>query len=126
MLNPKCQVSVFLLYILLDYFLNDIIYLMITYKCNLISCYLLIFHFVGGCMIRVMTNDGQVLNMQEKLSTNEEVVMTIVKSSNNGIEVRSKRIGKVGGSKMNNTNDNYLSKSNIINGKVNRNNLCYV
>ena len=126
MLNPKCQVSVFLLYILLDYFLNDIIYLMISYKCNLISSYLLIFYFVGGCTIRVKTNDGQVLNMQEKLSTNEEEVMTIVKSSNNGIEVRSKRIGKVGGSKMNNTNDNILSKSNIINGKVNRNNLSYV
>ena len=126
MLNPKCQVNVFLLYILLDYFLNDIIYLMISYKCNLISYYLLIFHFVGGCTIRVKTNDGQVLNMQEKLSTNEEVVMTIVKSSNNGIEVWSKRIGKVGGSKMNDTNDNILSKSNIINGKVNRNNLSYV
>ena len=41
-------------------------------------------------MIRVKTNDGQVLNMQEKLSTNEEVVTTIVKSSNNGIEVQSK------------------------------------
>ena len=64
--------------------------------------------------------------MQEKLSTNEEVVMTIIKSSNNGIEVRSKRIGKVGGSKMNDTNDNIVSKSNIINGKVNCNNLCYV
>ena len=48
--------------------------------------------------------------------------MTIVKSSNNGIEVRSKCIGKVGGSKMNDTNDNIVSKSNIINGKVNRNN----
>ena len=47
-------------------------------------------------MIRVKTNDGQVLNMQEKLSTNEEVVMTIIKSSTNGIEVQSKRIGKVG------------------------------
>ena len=64
--------------------------------------------------------------MQEKLNTNEEVVMTIVKSSNNGIEVWSKHIGKVGGSKMNDTNDNIVSKSNIINGKVNRNNLCYV
>ena len=64
--------------------------------------------------------------MQEKLSTTEEVVMTIIKSSNNGIEVRSKPIGKVGGSKMNNTNDNIVSKSNIINVKVNRNNLCYV
>ena len=126
MLNPKCQVSVFLLYILLDFFMNNIIYLMISYKCNLISCYLLIFHFVGGCMIRIKTNDGQVLNMQEKLNTNEEVVMTIMKSSNNGIEVRSKRISKVGGSKMNDTNDNILLKSNIINGKVNRNNLCYV
>ena len=77
-------------------------------------------------MITVKTNDGQVLNLQEKLSTNEEVVMTIVKSSDNGIEVRSKRIGKVGGSKMNDTNDNIVSKSNIINGKVNRNNLFYV
>ena len=77
-------------------------------------------------MIRVKTNDGQVLNMQEKLSTNEEVVMTIIKSSTNGIEVRSNRIGKGGGSKMNNTNDNIVSKSNIINGKVNCNNLCYV
>jgi len=52
--------------------------------------------------------------------------MTMVKSSNNGIEVRSKCIGKVGGSKMNDTNDNIVSKSNIINGKVNCNNLCYV
>ena len=77
-------------------------------------------------MIRVKTNDGQVLNMQEKLSSNEEVVMTIIKSSNNGREVRSKHIGKVGGSKMNDTNDNIVSKSNIINGKVNCNNLCYV
>ena len=77
-------------------------------------------------MIRVKTSDGQVLNMQEKLSTNEEVVMTIIKSSNNGIEVRSKRIGKVGGSKMNDTNDNIVLKSNIINGKVNCNKLCYV
>ena len=64
--------------------------------------------------------------MQEKLSTNEEVVMTIIKSSTNSIEVRSKRIGKVGGSKMNDTNDNIVSKSNIINDKVNCNNLCYV
>ena len=64
--------------------------------------------------------------MQEKLSTNEEVVMTIVKSSNNGIEVQSKHIGKVGGSKMNDTNDNIVSKSNIINGKVNHNNIYYV
>ena len=77
-------------------------------------------------MITVKTNDGQVLNLQEKLSTNEEVVMTMVKSSNNGIEVRSKRIGKVGGSKMNDTNDNIVSKSNILNGKVNRNNLFFV
>ena len=77
-------------------------------------------------MITVKTNDGQVLNLREKLSTNEEVVMTMVKSSNNGIEVRSKRIGKVGGSKMNDTNDNIVSKSNILNGKVNRNNLFYV
>ena len=77
-------------------------------------------------MITVKTNDGQVLNLQEKLSANEEVVMTMVKSSNNGIEVRSKRIGKVGGSKMNDTNDNIVSKSNILNGKVNRNNLFYV
>ena len=121
MLNPKCQVSVFLLHILPDYFMNNIIYLMISYKFHL-----LIFYFVGGCMIRVKTNDGQVLNMQEKLSTNEEVVMTIIKSSTNGIEVWSKRIGKGGGSKMNDTNDNIVSKSNIINGKVNCNNLCYV
>ena len=64
--------------------------------------------------------------MQEKLSTNEEVVMTIIKSSTNSIEVRSKRIGQVGRSKMNDTNDNIVSKSNIINGKVNCNNLCYV
>ena len=77
-------------------------------------------------MITVKTNDGQVLNLREKLSTNEEVVMTMVKSSNNGIEVRSKHIGKVGGSKMNDTNDNIVLKSNIINGKVNCNNLCYV
>ena len=52
--------------------------------------------------------------------------MTMVKSSNNGIEVWSKRIGKVGGSNMNDTNDNIVSKSNILNGKVNRNNLFYV
>ena len=77
-------------------------------------------------MIRVKTNDGQVLNMQEKLSTNEEVVMTIIKSSTNGIEVQSKCIGQGGQSKMNNTNDNIVSKSNTINGKVNCNNLCYV
>ena len=77
-------------------------------------------------MIRVKTNDGQVLNMQEKLSTNEEVVMTIIKSSTNGIEVRSKCIGQVGRSKMNDTNDNIVLKSNTINGKVNCNNLCYV
>ena len=77
-------------------------------------------------MITVKTNDGQVLNLWEKLSTNEEVVMTMVKSSNNGIEVRSKRIGKVGGSKMNDTNHNVVSQSNILNGKVNRNNLFYV
>ena len=77
-------------------------------------------------MITVKTNDGQVLNLREKLSTNEEVVMTMVKSSNNGIEVWSKCIGKVDGSKMNDTNDNIVSKSNILNGKVNRNNLFYV
>ena len=77
-------------------------------------------------MIRVKTNDGQVLNMQEKLSTNEEVVMTIIKSSTNSIEVRSKCIGQVGRSKMNDTNDNIVSKNNIINDKVNCNNLCYV
>ena len=59
-------------------------------------------------MIRVQRNDGEVLNMQEKLSTNEEVVMTIIKSSTNGIEVRSKRIGQVGRSKMNDTNDNIV------------------
>ena len=64
------------------------------------------------------------MNLWEKLSTNDEVVM--VKSSNNSIEVWSKRIGKVGGSKMNDTNDNIVSKSNIIHGKVNCNNLCYV
>ena len=64
--------------------------------------------------------------MQEKLSTNEEVVMTIIKSSTNGIEVRSKRIGQVGGSEMNDRNDNIVSKSNTINGKVNCNNLFYV
>ena len=50
-------------------------------------------------MITVKTNDGQVLKLREKLSTNEEVVMQMVKSSNNSIEVRSKCIGKVGGSK---------------------------
>ena len=77
-------------------------------------------------MIRVKTNDGQVLNMQEKLSTNEEVVMTIIKSSTNGIEVWSEHIGQVCRSKMNDTNDNVVSKSNTINGKVNCNNLCYV
>ena len=59
-------------------------------------------------MITVKTNDGQVLNLWEKLSTNEEVVMTIVKSSNNGIEVQSKRIGKAGESKMNDTNHNVV------------------
>ena len=84
------------------------------------------FYFVGGCTIRVKTNDGHVLNMQEKLSTNEEVAMTIIKSSTNGIEVRSKRIGKGGGSKMNDTNADIVSKSNKIDGKVNWNNLCYV
>ena len=94
---------------------------MISYKCHL-----LIFYFVGGCTIRVKTNDGQVLNMQEKLSTNEEVVITIIKSSTNGIEVRSKRIGKGGGSTMNDTNADIVSKSNIISGKVNWNNLCHV
>ena len=54
--------------------------------------------------------------------------MPMVKSSNNGIEVRSKCIGKVGGSKMNDTNDNIVSKSNILNVKVNRNNfiLCII
>ena len=52
--------------------------------------------------------------------------MTMVKTSNNGIEVWSKHIGKVGGSKMNDTNDKIVSKSNILNGKVNRNNLFYV
>ena len=78
MLNPKCQVSVVLLYTLRHYFLNNIIYLMISYKCHL-----LIIYFVGGCTIRVKTNDGQVLNMLEKLSANEEVVMTIIKSSTN-------------------------------------------
>ena len=77
-------------------------------------------------MITVKTNDGQVLNLWEKLSTNEEVVMTMVKTSNNGIEVRSKCIGKVGGSKMNDTNDKIVSKSNILHGKVNSNNLFYV
>ena len=94
---------------------------MISYKCHL-----LIFYFVGGCTIRVKTNDGQVLNMQEKLSTNEEVVITIIKSSTNGIEVRSKCIGKGGGSTMNDTNADIVSKSNIISGKVNWNNLCHV
>ena len=64
--------------------------------------------------------------MQEKLSTNEEVAMTIIKSSTNGIEVRSKCIGKGGGSKMNDTNADIVSKSNKIDGKVNWNNLCYV
>ena len=48
--------------------------------------------------------------------------MTMVKSSNNSIEVRSKRIGKAGGSEMNDTNDNVVSQSNIWNGKVNCNN----
>ena len=52
--------------------------------------------------------------------------MTMVNTSNNGIEVRSKCIGKVGGSKMNDTNDKIVSKSNILNGKVNHNNLFYV
>ena len=64
--------------------------------------------------------------MQEKLSTNEEVAMTIIKSSTNSIEVRSKRIGKGDGSKMNDTNADIVSKSNKIDGKVNWNNLCYV
>ena len=77
-------------------------------------------------MIQVKTNDGQVLNMWEKLSTNEEVVMTIVTSLNNGIEVRSKHIGKAVGNEMNDTNDNVVSQNNILNGKVNRNNLFYL
>ena len=77
-------------------------------------------------MITVKTNNGQVLNLREKLSTNEEVVMAMVKSSNNGIEVRSKRIGKADGSEMNDTNDNVVSQSNILNGKVNCNNLFYL
>ena len=64
--------------------------------------------------------------MEEKLSTNEEVVMTIIKSSTNGVEVWNKHIGQVGQSKMNDTNDNIVSESNTINGKVNCNNLCYV
>ena len=64
--------------------------------------------------------------MQEKLSTNEEVVMTIIKSSTNGIEVWSKHIGKGDGSKMNDTNADIVSKSNKIERKVNWNNLCYV
>ena len=38
-------------------------------------------------MITVKTNNGQVLNLREKLSANEEVVMTMVKTSNDGIEV---------------------------------------
>ena len=50
----------------------------------------------------------------------------MVKSSNNGKEVWSKHIGKVGGGKMNDTNDNIVSKCNILNGKVNCNNLFYV
>ena len=94
---------------------------MISYQCHL-----LIFYFVGGCTIRDKTNDGQFLHMQEKLSTNEEVVMTIIKSSTNGIEVRSNCIGKGGGSKMNDTNSDIVSQSNTISGKVNWNNLCYV
>ena len=64
--------------------------------------------------------------MQEKLSTNEEVAMTIIKSSTNSIEVRSKRIGKGGGIKTNDTNADIVSKSNKIDGKVNWNNSCYV
>ena len=78
-------------------------------------------------MITVKTSDGQVLNVREKLSTNEEVVMTMVKSSNNGIEVRSKCTGKAkaSGSEMNDTNHNVVAQSNILNGKVNCNNLFY-
>ena len=65
--------------------------------------------------------------MREKLSTNEEVVMTMVKSSNNGIEVQSNHIGKAkaSGSEMNDTNHNVVAQSNILNGKVNCNNLFY-
>ena len=43
---------------------------------------------------------------------------TIIKSSTNGIEVRSKCIGKGGGSTMNDTKADILSKSNIESGKV--------
>ena len=61
-------------------------------------------------MIKVRTNDGQVLKLWEKLSTDEEVVMTMVKSSNNSIEVQTKCIGKASGSEMNDTNDNVVSR----------------
>ena len=48
--------------------------------------------------------------------------MTMVKTSENGIEVRSKRIGNVGGSKIKDTSDKFVSKNDILNGKVNGNN----
>ena len=53
--------------------------------------------------------------------------MTMVKSSNNSIEVWSKHIGKAkaSGSEMNDTNHNVVVQSNILNGKVNCNNLFY-
>ena len=70
----------------------------------------------------VQTKDGSVFNMQDKLSMNEEVVMTMVKTSQDGIEVRSKHIGNVGGSKIKDTSDKFVLKNDILNGKVNGNN----
>ena len=53
---------------------------------------------------------------------NEEGVMTMVKTSHDSIEVRSKCIGNVGGSKIKDTSDKFVSKNDILNGKVNGNN----
>ena len=67
-----------------------------------------------------------VFNLQERLTGNEEVVMTMVKTSENGIEVRTKWIGNVGRSKKKDTSNNFVSKNDVLNGNVKGNNFFHL
>ena len=64
--------------------------------------------------------------MAKSLNSNEQVVMMMVKTSENGIEIRTKRIGNASGSKSKDTSNNFVSKNDILNGKVKGNNLFYL
>ena len=92
------------------------------------TVYLHLVYFEGGCMITGRMSDGHlpILTLRESLKSNEQRVLTKVKTTENGIEVMTERIGNSEGCRTKDTSNNSVSKTKIIMGKVKGNSLRYL